>query len=126
MSLIKVLVSGIALLMGAWLAFDGTRALVAGDYTTAKSGPHAGQLGPWSRVISALGLDPRSTPVKALHIVLGVVWMAALLAFIITPSLGWWALAISSICSIWYLPMGTLLSAIELCLLLLPQIRNLR
>ena len=34
-------------------------ALVKGDYVTPKSGPYAGQLGPWSNVVSAS--NPRAT-----------------------------------------------------------------
>lgn len=120
------MIAGIALLIGSWLTFDGMRALVTGDYTTAKSGPHAGQLGPWSKVISTLGIDPRSGLIKGLHVGLGVVWLLSLIAFALNPSLGWWALLLCSIFTLWYLPVGTLLSVIELCLLLLPQIGNLR
>ena len=121
-----MIITGIALLVGGWLTFDGTRALVAGNYTTAKAGPHAGQLGPWSKVISAMGIDPRSGLIKCLHVGLGVVWLLSLIAFVLTPSLGWWGLLLCSIFTLWYLPVGTALSVIELCLLLLPQIRNLR
>lgn len=126
MNIARVIVTGIAFLIGGWLTFDGTRALVAGDYTTAKSGPHAGQLGPWSRVVSALGIDPIGRLMKCLHVALGAIWLISMLAFIINPPLGWRALLISSVLSLWYLPMGTVLSLVELCLLFLPQIRNLR
>jgi hypothetical protein len=124
--MMRSIITGIALLIGGWLAFDGTRALVAGDYTTAKSGPYAGQLGPWSRVVSALGLNPRSQLMKYIHVVLGVLWLVSLVVFAIKPTLGWWALLVSSIFSLWYLPIGTILALVELSLLFLPQIRNLR
>jgi hypothetical protein len=126
MSMMRIIITGIALLIGGWLAFDGTRALVAGDYTTAKSGPYAGQLGPWSRVVSALGLNPRSQLMKYIHVVLGVLWLVSLVVFAIKPTLGWWALLVSSVFSLWYLPIGTILALVELSLLFLPQIRNLR
>ena len=121
-----MIIAGIAFLIGAWLTFDGTRALVTGNYTTAKSGPHAGQLGPWSRVVAALGIDPIGQPMKYLHVALGVAWLASMLAFVFNPPLGRGMIAISSLCSLWYLPLGTILSLVELCLLFLPQIRNLR
>ncbi len=50
-------VAALALIEGGWLAFDGGRALIVGDYVTPSSGPSAGQLGPWSKVVSALGID---------------------------------------------------------------------
>lgn len=124
--MIRIIIAGIALFIGSWLAFDGTRALVAGDYTTAKSGPYAGRLGPWSKVVSAMGMDPRSGLIKWLHIGLGMFWLVSLVAFALKPTLGWWTLLASSVCSVWYLPLGTVLSLAELCLLFLPQIRNLR
>jgi hypothetical protein len=126
MSSTKVIIAGIAFLIGGWLAFDGARAWVTGNYTTAKTGPYAGQLGLWSRVVSALGMDPRSQLIKGLHVGLGLWWLLAMIAFALQPVLGWWALLASSILTLWYLPFGTVLSVIELCLLFLPQIRALR
>ena len=126
MSMVKLLIAGVAFLIGSWLAYDGTRALVMGDYTTAKSGPHAGQLGPWSHVAAALGLDPRGGLMKSIHVGLGAAWLIAMIVFFINPTPGWWALLICAIGSLWYLPVGTFLGIVEICLLLLPQIRNLR
>ena len=126
MTTTKVILAGIAFLIGGWLVFDGTRALVTGTYTTAKNGPYAGQLGPWSRIVSALGLDPRGLPIKCVHVALGACWLMSIVTFFLKPGLGWWALFFSSVFSLWYLPVGTLLSLIEIGLLFLPQIRNLR
>jgi hypothetical protein len=83
-----------ALVEGGWLAFDGGRALVVGDYVTRQSAP--GQLGPWSKVVSAVGIEPRSTLMKTIHLALGL----------------------------WYLPLGTILSLIQIVLLLLPVLRS--
>ena len=117
MHALKWIVIAIALFQGGWLAFDGTRALRVGDYTTPSSGPRAGQLGPWSRVVSALGLDPRSAFVKWLHVALGLTWLIAAIVFLLRPAVGWWMLLGAGIASLWYLPLGTLLSAIVLALL---------
>jgi hypothetical protein len=122
----KIVALIIALLLGLWFTFDGSRAFVTGDYTTPRSGPHAGQLGPWSRIVSALGVDPRSGLVKSLHVALGALWLAGLFAFLFKPEIGWWILLPASICSLWYLPIGTALSAVEIVLLLLPHMRNLQ
>lgn len=35
----------LGVILGSWLLFDGTRALVVGDYVTPRSGKYAGQLG---------------------------------------------------------------------------------
>ncbi len=62
----------LAIVECGWLAFDGTHALLIGDYVTPASGRFAGQLGPWSRVVALIGLEPRSTLTKSLHLILGV------------------------------------------------------
>lgn len=122
---IRVAILAIAALVGGWLSFDGTRALVRGDYTTPASGPHAGELGPWARVVSAVGLEPRSTGVKAAHVVLGLAWLASAMAFLCNPAAGRIALGVSSICTLWYLPIGTVLAIAELVMLISPQVRAL-
>jgi hypothetical protein len=123
---VKFVVALIALVMGGWLSFDGSRAFVAGDYVTPKTGPGAGQLGPWSKIVSAVGIDPRSSVAKGLHVALGILWLIALAALFIRPQFGWYALAATSVLSLWYLPLGTVLSVIELCLLFLPAVKSLR
>jgi hypothetical protein len=61
MTLLRVLLIVLAVIEGGWMTFDGTRALTVGDYVTPRSGAHAGQLGPWHHVVSAVGVAPRST-----------------------------------------------------------------
>jgi hypothetical protein len=113
------------LFQGGWLVFDGGRALVVGDYVTPASGPRAGQLGPWSKIISALGLEPRSTSIKCLHIILGIAWLVASSVFVVRPATGWWAVLGCAIASLWYLPIGTVLSVVVIGLLLTAPMRNL-
>lgn len=122
----KFIVALIALILGGWLAFDGTRAFVVGDYVTPKTGPGAGRLGPWSKVVSALGIEPRGSVAKALHVGLGLLWLIALVALFVRPHYGWYALAGTSVLSLWYLPIGTVLSVVELCLLFFTQLKSLR
>jgi hypothetical protein len=114
---LKLLIIPLALLQGGWLAFDGGRALIVGDYVTASSGPRAGQLGPWSRVVSAFGFEPRSTSIKVLHLVLGIAWLASAVMFWLHPVEGRRAILMCSLASLWYLPIGTILSVIEIVLL---------
>jgi len=124
MPVLKWIVVAIALIQGGWLIFDGSRAIVIGDYVTPSTGPRAGQLGPWSKICSAAGFDPRGTLMKCVHVLLGATWLIALLAFAFRPALGWWVIFACAIGSLWYVPIGTLLSVVTLVLLLLPQLRN--
>ena len=126
MSVLKIAVPLVALLIGSWLCYDGLRACQKGDYTTPSSGPHAGQLGPWTRVVSLFGVDPRGMLMKTVHVALGVFWLTAAFYFVTKPHLGWMMLVVCSISSLWYLPIGTVLATVELILLFLPQIKNLR
>src|SRR5881397_3496981 len=90
MQALKWIVLALALFQGGWLIFDGGRALVVGDYVTPTSGPRAGQLGLWSRVISAVGFEPRSTFIKCLHLFLGIAWLIALTVLVVRPASGRW------------------------------------
>jgi hypothetical protein len=114
----------LALVEGGWLAFDGGRALITGDYVTPSSGECAGQLGPWSKLVSAVGIEPRSTLMKSIHLGLGVVWLAAIICFVAGVPRAWTAMLICAIAALWYLPFGTLLSVIQIVLLLLPPLRT--
>lgn len=113
-----------ALLEGGWLAFDGVHALVTGDYVTPRSGRFAGQLGPWARLVSALGIEPRSTLMKCFHAGLGAVWLVAMAAFLFRLPWGWGAMLGCAVAGLWYLPFGTLLSLVQIVLLLLPALRS--
>ena len=113
----------LAIVEGGWLAFDGAHALSTGEYVTPKSGEYAGQLGPWSKLVAAVGIDPRSTGMKLAHLVLGAVWVAVIVCFALGVSWTWWGMLLCAIAALWYLPFGTLLSVIQIVLLLLPPLR---
>lgn len=123
---LKWIVIVLALVEAGWLAFDGAHAFVVGDYVTPSTGAHAGQLGPWSKVVSGVGLEPRSTLMMAIHLVLGSAWLlvTACFAFDVT-----WARAGMIVCAVlglWYLPFGTFLSVLQIVLLTLPSWRGIR
>lgn len=118
MQTLKWIVAALALIQGAWLTFDGTRAFITGDYVTPRSGPSAGQLGPWSKMVSAAGLEPRGSAMKSIHVVLGLSWLAALALWHFRPDIGWPSVLICSIATLWYLPVGTVLSLIQIGLLI--------
>jgi hypothetical protein len=125
MHTLKWIVLALALVQGGWLVFDRGRALILGDYYTSSSGPRAGQLGPWSRIVSALGFKPRSTFIKCLHLFLGIAWLIGLILFIMRPASGWWVILVCAAASLWYLPIGTFMSIVVITLLVTPHIRSL-
>jgi hypothetical protein len=55
-----------------WMLFDGSRALIVGDYVTPKTGEYAGQLGAWSNLVQAIGIEPRSTLMKLTFVIYGL------------------------------------------------------
>lgn len=125
MNLIKWTVIVAALIVAGFMALDGSRALLTGEYFTPKSGRYAGQLGPWSSVVSAVGIEPRSTVMKTIFAVYGFVWLLVIGLFVLDISWAWWGMLIAALGSLWFLPFGTLLGAIQIVLLLLPQGRAL-
>lgn len=109
-----------------YMVVDGGRALVAGDYFTPSSGEHAGELGPWARVVSALGVEPRSTGMKAFFVAYGLVWLGVAAAFAFgRPSWSWWAMLGLAVGSVWYATVGTVVSIAVVALLLVPAVREL-
>jgi len=108
----------LALLEGGWLALDGGRALVVGDYVTPRSGALAGKLGPWAQVVSASGIEPRSTLMKSIHLVLGGTWLVVAGAFARRARWAWSGMLSCAVAALWYLPVGTFLSVVQIALLL--------
>jgi hypothetical protein len=125
MQALKWIVLALALFQGGWLVFDGSRALIVGDYVTPTSGSRGGQLGPWSRIVSAVGLEPRSTFIKCVHICWGIAWLVAMAIFAVRPASGWRLAFCCAVATLWYLPIGTVVSIIIIALLLTPQLRSL-
>ncbi|MFQ5411457.1 MAG: hypothetical protein ACE5EC_04145 [Phycisphaerae bacterium] len=110
----------LAFVHGGWFAFDGTHAVLTGDYITPKSGPYAGQLGPWSKLVSAVGIEPRSTLMKSIFSAYGTLWLVIIVCFIFKLPWAWWAMLAAAIGAAWYIWFGTILSLTQVGLLLLP------
>jgi hypothetical protein len=123
MRLLRVGIVYLALGPGLFMTFDGARALIAGDYLTPTTGQHAGQLGPWSSVVSAIGIPPRSTGMKVAFVLFGLAWLTAAVAFLRRAPGSRGALAGLAVATLWYLPVGTLVSALVLVGLALPGAR---
>mgnify|MGYP000256190086 CR=1 FL=1 len=106
------------ILNAGWMLFDGCHALITGDYVTPSKGEYKGQLGPWTHCVEALGMKPRSTLMKVLFVVFGVVGVAVAIGFVLQCSWARDAACFVAICGLWYLPLGTVLNAVVLALLL--------
>lgn len=111
--------------LGLFMTFDGLRAVLLGDYLTPTTGAYAGRLGPWSGVVSAVGIAPRSTVMKSVFVILGASWLTSIVWFLRRASWSPRALAILAVATLWYLPIGTL-CAILLLVALMANARRTR
>src|SRR3954469_24887119 len=99
----------VGLLAGGWMIIDGAHVMLRGKYI----GPD--KPGPWSVPFVRAGIDPfRLGP---LFVAMGVLWLVFLAANLSGQRWGWYGGVIVAIASLWYVPLGTLLSLIYLCLL---------
>lgn len=114
---IKWIIILLAVINFGYMTYDGAQALTSGDYIRPQEGEYAGQLGPWTNIVSAIGIEPESDTMKTIFIVWGVVGLIITAGFAINRSWGWKGLFIFNILSLWYLVMGTVSSAIQLVLL---------
>ncbi len=119
------IVVGLVLLSGGWMAFDGGRALIVGDYVTPRTGALAGALGPWSSLVELVGIDARSTLMKSLFVVYGVAYLAATAALVLGVFRAWWAVMVLAVLGLWYIPFGALINMIVIVLLILRPLRSL-
>lgn len=100
-----------------FMAVDGTRAFMVGDYFRPSSGEYAGQLGPWSQVVEAAGINPEGVAMKVIFVVWGMVGLGLTIGFVGELPIAAQGLLILSILSLWYLVPGTILSLIQIVLL---------
>ncbi len=111
------LLAALVVIAGGWMAFDGAHALVTGDFVTPSSGEYAGQLGPWSTMIRSVGLNPRSLGVKISFLVFGLIYLGALVAFLLRRKGSWLFIVSCSAIALVYLPLGTVTSLAGLAVL---------
>ena len=117
------IVVALTIVNAGWMVFDGTRALTVGDYVTPQTGEYAGQLGPWSTLVKAIGIEPRSTLMKLIFVAYGVVTIFIAICFALELPWAWWGMVIASVLGLWYLPVGTIMNIIVLVLLVFPRLR---
>ena len=118
------LLAALILLSGGWMAFDGSRALVKGDYLTLRTGSRAGELGPWASIVSAIGIAPQSVLMKWLFVVLGLTHLVMGAAFLAGAPWAKAGLIVVAALGLWYLPFGTLMNALVILLVVMGAVRG--
>jgi hypothetical protein len=114
----RIFLAIVGVLAGGWMLFDGVHVMLRGKYF----GPE--KPGPWSAIFRAAGVDPfRLGP---LFVAMGVMWLTLLIATLWGLRWGWWGALIVAAASLWYLPLGTALSALYILLLFVLRSRVLR
>ena len=121
---IKWIIILLGVLNFGYMAYDGAQALNSGDYIRPTEGEHAGQLGPWAKLVATAGIDPESDTMKGIFVVWGIIGLIITTGFAANKSWGWKGLLIFNIMSLWYLVMGTVSSAIQLVLLFIRRISD--
>ncbi len=116
--ILKWIVIILAVLNFGYMLFDGSRALIKGDYIRPTEGEYAGQLGPWNGIVKFIGIDPQSTLMKMIFVLWGLMGIILTICFGLNYQWAWKALLIMNICLLWYLWMGTGLSIIQIILLI--------
>lgn len=118
----KWVVIFLAALNFGYMVFDGGRALVTGSYITPSGGPHKGQLGPWSKLAKAVGIEPEGNVMKMIFVLWGIAGLIITYCFFRNPANYWSHILIANILSLWYAGMGTMSSAIQIILLILIRV----
>jgi hypothetical protein len=118
---VRVPVRALAAVDAAWMLFDGSRALLTGDYVTVD-----GRLGPWAGLVSAVGVDPRGTPMKIVFVAYGAAWLVGVAGYLGGRNWGRRAVIAGAAGSLWYLPVGTASSLLQLGLLAIGRRRSRR
>jgi hypothetical protein len=81
-------------------------------------------LGPWSKLVAAVGIEPRSTLMKSIFAAYGFVWLAVIVCFALYMPWARTAMIVCAVGSLWYLPFGTLLGIVQIVLLLVSRMRG--
>ncbi|MBL8063684.1 MAG: hypothetical protein JNK32_11725 [Anaerolineales bacterium] len=112
----KWIIVALIALTAAWMFFDGSQALIDGDYVAPTSSEYAGQLGPWAGFVGSIGIDPHSTFMKAVFVVYGLAGLIAAAGYASELPWGGKALLVVAVTGLWYLPFGTFTGILALIL----------
>lgn len=119
--IIKWVVIFLAVMNFGFMTFDGGRALIKGDYFRPRTGNYAGQLGPWSKLVSKTGIDPESTAMKIIFLSWGIIGLAITICFLLNIKWAVNGLILINILSLWYLIPGTISSGLQILLLIIKK-----
>ena len=117
MEIIKYIIIILSFVNSAYMGYDGVRALLKGDYIRPQTGEYAGQLGPWTKVVEKIGIDPMSNTMKCIFVLFGVTGLILTTCFAMNMSWAWKAMMIYNACCIWNLFFGTASSVLQIILL---------
>ena len=107
--IVRALISLVALVVGGWMIFDGIHVLSTGKYF----GPE--KPGPWSDLVIAAGIDPFRFGIP--FVTFGGLWLLFAAAMLFGQGWAWYAALILAVLTLWYLPVGTILSLVYIALL---------
>src|SRR5690349_16586386 len=116
--ILKWLIVLLSLMNAGYMTYDGIRAFTTGDYLRPSSGEYAGQLGPWSKLVQKIGIDPMSSLMKSIFILFGIAGLIITICFILGFPWSWKTMLVYNICSSWNLFFGTASSILQIVLLL--------
>jgi len=108
--LIKIIITLLTVAIGGWMIFDGAHVLLTGKYF----GPV--KPGLWADIITAIGINPYD--IGGIFVLLGICWIAGLIGLHLKKD---WAYELSiavAVASLWYAPVGTILAAVFLIIIL--------
>ena len=106
----KLLVTIIGLINGGYMLIDGIVVLLKGRYI----GPE--KPGPWASLFEKAGLNVFK--LGPLFIIFGILWLVWIYALWTNQQWTYLLGIIMSLATLWYLPFGTIISLIILCVLL--------
>jgi len=107
---IAFVIVALALCEGGYMLADGLHAVVTGSYITPGG---RGELGPWTLVVSAIGIDPGSGAMHLIFVAFGITYFACVAAYLARVPYGRNALAAVAVATLWYLPIGTFFSILQ-------------
>lgn len=116
--ILKWIIVAIAAINFGYMLVDGARALIVGDYFRPSSGEYAGKLGPWTGLVSKLGLDPEGATMRSVFLIFGLIGLSLTIAFAfgrVPPQV----MLAACLLSIWNLYVGTMASVVMIALLLI-------
>lgn len=119
MRIFKWIVIILATLNFGYMTYDGSRALIVGDYLRPQTGEYAGLLGPWVNVVQAIGIQPESDLMKYIFLLWGTLGLIVTVSYAMKVTQASKALLLLNVLSLWYLFAGTISSILQIILLLL-------